>query len=51
MDSLCEACANLKWVIPTPIQREALPVAFEGRENKCIFTFFQYALQEKILLG
>ena len=29
---LCEACAALGWTSPTPIQREALPPALEGRD-------------------
>ena len=29
---LCEACAALGWTNPTPIQREALPPALEGRD-------------------
>ena len=32
IDSLCEACANLKYKSPTPIQREAIPVALRGRD-------------------
>eukprot|EP00731_Ephydatia_muelleri_P028566 Em0020g210a len=31
-DVLCEACTALKWTAPTKIQREALPLAFEGRD-------------------
>lgn len=31
-DVLCEACAAMKWVTPTAVQREALPVAFQGRD-------------------
>ena len=27
---LCEACEALKWKTPTAIQREALPIAFQG---------------------
>ena len=30
VDVLCEACEQLKWKVPTKIQREALPVALEG---------------------
>ena len=30
MDVLCEACEAMKWATPTPIQKEALPVAFQG---------------------
>lgn len=30
VDVLCEACEGLKWYSPTPIQREALPLAFQG---------------------
>jgi ATP-dependent RNA helicase DDX47/RRP3 len=29
---LCEACEQLKWKHPTPIQREALPVSLKGRD-------------------
>src|ERR1700761_9156778 len=32
MDALCEACDNLGYKAPTPIQTEALPVALEGRD-------------------
>ncbi|XP_077992451.1 putative ATP-dependent RNA helicase DDX47 [Glandiceps talaboti] len=32
VSSLCEACEQLKWKHPTKIQREALPVAFEGKD-------------------
>ncbi|XP_064406275.1 probable ATP-dependent RNA helicase DDX47 [Halichondria panicea] len=31
-DVLCEACLALNWKIPTDIQREALPLAFQGRD-------------------
>ena len=30
VDVLAEACEQLKWKTPTKIQKEALPVAFEG---------------------
>jgi ATP-dependent RNA helicase DDX47/RRP3 len=30
---LCESCEQLKWTKPTPIQREALPVALEGKKR------------------
>ena len=30
VDVLCEACDTMKWATPTPIQKEALPVAFQG---------------------
>lgn len=29
---LCEACEELGWKTPTKIQKEALPIAFEGRD-------------------
>ncbi len=29
-DVLCEACAAMGWKTPTSIQKEALPLAFEG---------------------
>lgn len=32
VDVLCEACEQLKWKAPTKIQREALPVALQGRD-------------------
>lgn len=32
MDSLCEACANLGYKQPTPIQVESIPVALEGKD-------------------
>lgn len=32
IDSLCEACASLGYKTPTPIQREAIPLALEGRD-------------------
>ncbi|XP_070580176.1 probable ATP-dependent RNA helicase DDX47 [Ptychodera flava] len=32
VDVLCEACEQLKWTKPTKIQKEALPVSFEGRD-------------------
>lgn len=31
-DKLCEACVLLKWHRPTKIQKEAIPVAIEGRD-------------------
>ncbi|GAB6020390.1 putative ATP-dependent RNA helicase ddx47 [Chamberlinius hualienensis] len=31
-DSLCKACAELKWMEPTKIQREVIPVALQGRD-------------------
>lgn len=30
VDVLCEACDAMKWTTPTPIQKEALPIAFQG---------------------
>ncbi len=33
---LCEACVGLKWSTPTAIQREALPVAFQGTMCICL---------------
>ena len=32
IDSLCEACTNLGYKSPTPIQREAIPLALQGRD-------------------
>ena len=32
IESLCEACANLKYQIPTPIQQQAIPPAIQGRD-------------------
>ncbi|XP_033119042.1 probable ATP-dependent RNA helicase DDX47 [Anneissia japonica] len=32
VDVLCEACAELKWKSPTKIQREAIPVALQGKD-------------------
>ncbi len=31
---LCEACEQLKWKKPSIIQREALPVALQGKKNR-----------------
>jgi ATP-dependent RNA helicase DDX47/RRP3 len=31
-DELCEACANLKFTHPTPIQEQSIPLALEGRD-------------------
>ena len=31
-ESLCEACERLGWKMPTKIQKEALPIALEGRD-------------------
>ncbi len=36
MDVLCEAAKTLGWKHPTKIQREAIPVALEGRV--CVIT-------------
>uniref|UniRef100_T1JH31 RNA helicase n=1 Tax=Strigamia maritima TaxID=126957 RepID=T1JH31_STRMM len=33
IDVLCEACVNLKWKAPSKIQREALPIALQGRRD------------------
>jgi hypothetical protein len=30
VDVLCEACEQLKWNLPTRIQKEAIPVALQG---------------------
>lgn len=32
VDSLCEACTELKWKVPSKIQREAIPLALQGRD-------------------
>ena len=32
IDSLCEACNNLGYKAPTPIQAEAIPIALQGRD-------------------
>ena len=32
IDSLCEACTALGYKAPTPIQREAIPLALQGRD-------------------
>ena len=39
VDVLCEACQQLKWKLPTKIQKEAIPVALEG-----IIKFIMFAL-------
>lgn len=32
IESLCDACKNLGYKSPTPIQSEAIPLALEGRD-------------------
>lgn len=32
VDVLCEACKDLKWNNPSKIQKEAIPVALEGKD-------------------
>uniref|UniRef100_A0A2R5LCR3 RNA helicase n=1 Tax=Ornithodoros turicata TaxID=34597 RepID=A0A2R5LCR3_9ACAR len=32
VDVLCEACEQLKWKTPSKIQREAIPVALQGKD-------------------
>lgn len=32
MDPLCEACGNLGYKKPTPIQQKAIPLALQGRD-------------------
>lgn len=31
-DVLCETCETLKWSVPTKIQKEAIPVALQGKD-------------------
>lgn len=31
-DSLCKACSTLGYNVPTPIQRDAIPLALQGRD-------------------
>lgn len=31
-DVLCETCETLKWKTPTKIQKEAIPVALQGKD-------------------
>ena len=31
-DELCDACANLNFTTPTPIQTQAIPLALQGRD-------------------
>lgn len=32
IDSLCDACTKLGYQTPTPIQRDSIPLALEGRD-------------------
>lgn len=32
IDTLCEACRSLKWKVPSKIQREAIPLALQGKD-------------------
>lgn len=32
IDTLCESCLELKWKVPSKIQREAIPVALKGND-------------------
>lgn len=32
MDALCQACEELKWKAPSKIQKEAIPVALQGKD-------------------
>lgn len=32
IESLCDACENLGYKSPTPIQAEAIPIALQGRD-------------------
>lgn len=29
---LCETCESLKWSVPTKIQKEAIPIALQGKD-------------------
>ena len=31
-EPLCEACSTLGYSVPTPIQRDAIPLALQGRD-------------------
>ncbi|XP_034946251.1 probable ATP-dependent RNA helicase DDX47 [Chelonus insularis] len=32
IDILCQACEDLKWIVPTKIQREAIPLTLQGKD-------------------
>lgn len=32
IEALCDACADLKFTAPTPIQAESIPLALQGRD-------------------
>lgn len=32
MEALCTACEQLKWKVPTKIQRESIPIALQGKD-------------------
>lgn len=40
VDALCEAAKTLGWKHPTKIQREAIPVALEGRVRILLINFY-----------
>ena len=45
--ALCEACEKLGWKIPTKIQCESLPVAFQSR---FLFFFFIEVISSRVYL-
>lgn len=41
VDSLCQACEDLKWKAPTKIQREAIPLTIQGNFSINVFKKYQ----------